>query len=161
VYRLAVQFSGYAGTRPHETVELRKRDVINGERLLVSRAAKKGRRLAQHDGSRLYRIGDTETHSSRQIWVPGDLLDEIKAHVVNRAGADSWDAVAENALLFSEDGATHINHDRLTKVWRKAVIRTLPDRLHRQHIDEYLASLKVDDSAVQVTESTSVSETVG
>lgn len=117
-YRLFTTFLAVVGTRPGEALELRQSDIINGQRLEVSRAVKRVAKTVEPSG---YKVGDTKTHKSRIVWCPPSLLDQLRD---DRAPADS--------LLFGEDGEW-MDYNRYSKAFRKAR-KALPVRLSKLRV---------------------------
>lgn len=157
-YRLLVLFAGFAGTRPGETLELRASDIVNEMRVEVSRSAKDLSGGRKHRGN--YRVGDTKTHKHRPVAVRAEILEAIKAAVVERVGVSEWAEVDPDALLFAsrEDGFDrHMDYDNLQQAWRKAVVASLPERLAKLRLYDLrhtAASILINQGAPALVVST-------
>ena len=116
-YQLLVTFMALVGTRPGETFELRYGDIINGQRVQVSRAVTRGRKTP--DNPTGFRVGGTKTHENRIVWCPPKLLDEIKASLGDKPSSDQ--------LLFNEE-EDWLDYDKFSGAFRKAR-KALPSRL--------------------------------
>lgn len=114
-YRMLIAFLGLVGCRPGEAMELRQSDIINGQRVQISRAVKRVAKTVNPSG---YRVGDTKTHRARVVWCPPSLLDQLRD-----------ETVSPDTLLFSEDG-NWIDYNSLGRAFRKAR-KALPARLSK------------------------------
>lgn len=114
-YRLLIAFLGLVGCRPGEAMELRQSDIVNGQRLQISRAVKRVPKTVNASG---YRVGDTKTHKARIVWCPPSLLHQLRD-----------ETAPPDALLFSEDGSW-IDYNSLSRAFREAR-KALPTRLSK------------------------------
>lgn len=114
-YRLFTTFLAIVGCRPGEALGLRQSDIINGQRLQISRHI--DRPSSSPDR---YRESDsTKTGEARIVWCPPGLLDELRDETAPR-----------DTLLFSEDG-TYLNYSKFGKAFKRARRDALPARLAR------------------------------
>ncbi len=118
-FRLYVTFMATVGVRPGEAKELRYGDILNGQRVRVSRAVKRTK-------GQTSTVGNTKTGVERVVCVPPALLDAVKVEVEARYKRTP----PPNALLFASGNNRHINPATFNRAWAAAKKDALPDWLH-------------------------------
>jgi integrase len=119
----------YCGLRPGEAIALRRRHLDDLGRLTVRGA------VTEHKGKLIE--GDTKTHRSRLVQVPGSVLLELRDHMAANVASD------QDAPIFSTPTGTRVRLSNWRqKVWQPAIKKSgLPDNVTPYVLRHTAASL--------------------
>jgi integrase len=128
-WRPFVLVLAYCGLRPGEAIALRRRHLDDLGRLTVEGA------VTEHKGKLIE--GDTKTHRSRLVQVPGSVLLELRDHMAANVASD------QDAPIFSTPTGTRVRLSNWRhKVWQPAIQKSgLPDNVTPYVLRHTAASL--------------------